>query len=238
MIQPKITVIMPAYNAENYIKDAINSILKQTLRPMEILVVNDGSTDKTRKIIGNWSLKEPLVKLITQEHEGIGSARKRGVGLARGDFITFLSVDDTWESEFLKKTYDFWKEQTPIDNKKIVYTYWKRCAEQMYELVDIKCQEGNNNIIAKAPDCIVMFDTLFMSKDVFKEVNFDENAKVGEDMIFVLETIKKGYQYILLKETLARYRVHDKQMSGKWTQEEYNYHAVKVEKLKREIRGV
>ena len=81
--KPKISVIIPAYNAQKYIRESINSILNQTLKPFEIIVVNDGSTDETRNIIGKWSQKESLIHLITQDNEGIGSARKREVSFLR-----------------------------------------------------------------------------------------------------------------------------------------------------------
>ncbi len=95
-----ISVVIPLYNKEYYIKRAITSVLKQTLPPKEIIVVNDGSTDNGPQVVEN--LRYPSIRLINQGNQGVSAARNRGVEEARWDFIAFLDADDEWKPQFLE----------------------------------------------------------------------------------------------------------------------------------------
>lgn len=89
-----ISVIIPLYNCKKYITRAIESVLKQTYLPKEIIVVNDGSTDNGEKIVEE--MHHPLIKVINQKNGGVSSARNTGINEARGQFIAFLDADDEW----------------------------------------------------------------------------------------------------------------------------------------------
>lgn len=91
-----VSVVIPAWNAQRYLAEAIESALAQTIRPAEIIVVDDGSTDRTAEIAGRFG---PPVQVVRQEHGGAGAARNRGAGLARGKFLAFLDSDDLWLPE-------------------------------------------------------------------------------------------------------------------------------------------
>ena len=97
---PSFSVIIPAYNAEHYVREAIDSALSQTHMPVEILVVDDGSTDETPEIVRSY---DSTVQLIQQENQGPGAARNRGAKVAFGDWLAFLDADDVWEPSKLEK---------------------------------------------------------------------------------------------------------------------------------------
>jgi glycosyltransferase involved in cell wall biosynthesis len=103
--RPKISVLMPAYNAEAYISEAIASVLRQTFRDFELLVVNDGSTDKTEDII--QSFYDPRVVLINKDHEGIAAALNMGLKLAQAPYIARFDADDVCLPQRLEKQFDF-----------------------------------------------------------------------------------------------------------------------------------
>lgn len=104
MMQPvKVSVIMPAYNSELYIRESIDSVLAQSLTDFELIVVDDGSTDATAEIV--QGVTDQRVRLIRQPNQGVSVARNTGLEAARGQFITFLDSDDLYYSDFLKTLY-------------------------------------------------------------------------------------------------------------------------------------
>lgn len=105
MNQDKISVIMPAYNVESYIAESIESVLKQTYSNFELIIVNDGSVDKTREIVLSYASRDARVILCDEENGGVAVARNTGLEKAVGAYISFLDADDLWEPEFLSKVY-------------------------------------------------------------------------------------------------------------------------------------
>lgn len=102
----KITIIIPVYNAENSIEKAINSCLNQTIDSLEIICINDGSTDNSKVILEKYE-NQRKIKLINKENEGTGSARNDGIRMAKGEYLAFLDADDCYPNAFvLKKLYD------------------------------------------------------------------------------------------------------------------------------------
>lgn len=99
-----VSVIVPAFNAEKTIERCLNSLINQTLTDLEIIVVNDGSTDKTVHVIN--SLKSDKIKLVNQKNSGQGIARNNGIKLAKGDYIGFADADDSVDLNMYKSMYD------------------------------------------------------------------------------------------------------------------------------------
>lgn len=101
--QPKVTVIMPAYNAAQFIEDAIRSVMTQTVSDWELLVIDDGSRDDTCKIVEGLAAEDSRVKLLRNEQNmGVANTRNRGLSLCRGEFVAFLDSDDIWLPEKLE----------------------------------------------------------------------------------------------------------------------------------------
>lgn len=98
----RFSVIMPSYNSEKTISKSIQSVLDQTYCDWELIVIDDGSTDGTRKIIDSFVKKDSRVKVISQKNLGPGEARNNGIRLSSGDYITFLDSDDFWDNSFLE----------------------------------------------------------------------------------------------------------------------------------------
>lgn len=103
--QPHITVLMPAYNAERYICEAISSVLRQTFTGFELLIINDGSTDRTPEIIK--SFKDPRITLYNQSNSGVAAALNTGLKLARAPYVARFDADDVCYPERLQVQYDF-----------------------------------------------------------------------------------------------------------------------------------
>ena len=93
-----VSIIVPFYNAENYIKKTIDSVLCQTFQNFEILLINDGSTDNSSSIIK--TIKDDRVHLVEQENQGVSFSRNKGIAMAKGEFVVFLDADDLLHPSF------------------------------------------------------------------------------------------------------------------------------------------
>lgn len=97
---PLVSCIVPVFNSEQFLGQALDSILAQTYAPLEVIAVDDGSTDGTRGVVAGFG---PRVTYIYQENAGPAAARNRGVATARGEFVAFLDADDLWHREYLER---------------------------------------------------------------------------------------------------------------------------------------
>lgn len=105
MTDIKVSIIVPVYNSESYIKECLQSLIKQTLKDIEIIIINDGSTDKSNEIIKEFALKDKRIKYISRENKGVGITRNEGVAMSVGEYIGFVDSDDTIEIDMFKKMY-------------------------------------------------------------------------------------------------------------------------------------
>ena len=102
-MNPKISVIIPVYNAAEYIKRCIDSILAQNYSNLEIICINDGSTDKSLSVLQNLAQTNSCIKVISQENSGVPRARNIGIENATGEYISFIDADDTFNGAFALK---------------------------------------------------------------------------------------------------------------------------------------
>lgn len=106
----KVSVIMPVYNSELYLRESIESVLRQTLEQFELICVDDGSRDSSKEIVREYAKKDDRVKLVEGAHKGGGAARNVGITYASGEYLTFLDSDDIMEPTLLEKVYEKCKE--------------------------------------------------------------------------------------------------------------------------------
>ena len=113
--KPVISVIIPIYNSEKYLSECLNSVVNQTLHDIEIICVNDGSTDSSLEILEDYQSKDKRIKIINQEHNNAGSARNKGLEIARGEYLSFLDSDDYFDLNMLKEMYLTAKSDNKIE---------------------------------------------------------------------------------------------------------------------------
>lgn len=101
----KISVIIPCYNSAKFLPECLDSIMKQTFHDIEIICVNDGSTDETLNILNNYKDKDERFKIFTIEHSGAACARNFGITKSRGEFLSILDSDDIFKADMLEKMY-------------------------------------------------------------------------------------------------------------------------------------
>ncbi len=109
--QPKISVIIPVYNAENYLRKCLQSVCEQSLKDLEIICINDGSTDNSQEILERFAAKDTRIKIIKQNNAGLSATRNKGILLAKGEYLGFVDADDWINPDFYNTLY------TAADNK-------------------------------------------------------------------------------------------------------------------------
>ena len=134
MKAPKISVIVPVYNVEKYLAKCLDSILCQTFSNIEIICVNDGSTDKSRKILEEYRNKDSRIIVVDKKNGGLSSARNAGMKVARGEFFSFIDSDDWIDARMLEKLY---KNITLLDTDISI------CAVHQFDEMNQKIDDSN-----------------------------------------------------------------------------------------------
>lgn len=106
-----ISVIIPIYNTESYLEQCIQSVINQTYKDLEIILINDGSTDNSGLICQKWKEQDPRIRYIKKENEGQGIARNLGIIRATGEYIIFVDSDDYLDKNLISKVYHYISEQ-------------------------------------------------------------------------------------------------------------------------------
>jgi glycosyltransferase involved in cell wall biosynthesis len=193
MNEHSIATIIPAYNCERYLAEAIESVLAQNYRPLEIIVIDDGSTDDTAKIAKRF---EPAVQYCFQGNGGIGSARNRGIELAHSDFIAFLDADDLWpEGKLEHQMLAF------HDNREI---------EAVFGLVQQFEQSSGGTTDVGALMTGQLASSMLIRRESFDRVGpFRTDIKLGEFVDWYMRASEKGLRSRMLAEVVLRRRIHD-----------------------------
>jgi len=211
----KISVVMPVYNAEKYILEALNSVENQTVEPYELIVVNDASKDSTYKLLLNYPLSIPMEILIHKENKGIGYSRQHGAISSHGDYVAFLSADDKYHPNFIKEVVKVLEKKPECG----IYTSYYRCSEDMRIKQIFNPPYSENYEVFKKlvilwaleKNMFVNFSSVVIPKFWFNKISFEYDLKHGEDLIFLLDTIVEGYRWSYINKPLLYYRLHPKQ---------------------------
>ena len=193
------SIIIPTHNRETFFKKAVDSVLAQTYSDFELIIIDDGSTDKTKRLALSYSDKR--VNYIYQSNHGISFSRNKGVKASQGDFIAFLDSDDSWVPEKLKKTVEYINKYPDI---KIFHTeeIWFRNGKLLPQLSKHKKPSGW--VYKKAlPLCCIGMSTSVINRSVFDNLgSFDETLEACEDYDFWLRVTNK-YEVKLIPEELT-----------------------------------
>ena len=101
----KVSIVVPVYNVENFIRDCLDSLVNQSFKDMEIIVVNDGTKDNSMQIVEEFADKDSRIVIVNQENQGLSSARNTGMKYIHGEYVTFVDSDDWVNSEYIGNLY-------------------------------------------------------------------------------------------------------------------------------------
>jgi teichuronic acid biosynthesis glycosyltransferase TuaG len=210
-----VSVIMPAYNVEPYIQDAIESVIKQTYTYWELIVVDDGSTDKTLAIIKALSEKDSRIKYLSQNRGRQGKARNHAITNSHGKYIAFLDADDLWEPNKLQLQTDLLESRPDID---LVFTRgYNLLPDGSSTEINIAVKEwtwdtNNGELITanQLPILSVMAKrSAIESVGMFTEIPEIQNA---EDYHLWIRMLKQG-RFLSIADRLFHYRIHPGQVT-------------------------
>lgn len=214
---PKVSVIIPTYNRDKYLEKAIRSVLKQTYKNYELIVVDDGSTDKTKKIVKKYVKKYPKkVRYIYQDNRGPSAARNTGILNAKGKYITFLDSDDEYLPKMLKRQIAYMKKRPKC---RFLYTWYYDISsngkiKRKRKTKKFRTKKGLQRGLFFRK-LTIRTSTVMIQKKVFKKTGlFNEKYWYSQDWDMWLR-IAKYHRGHCLKEPLAKYRQHDSNRSSR-----------------------
>jgi FkbM family methyltransferase len=200
---PKVSIIMPAYNAEPFIGEAINSVLAQTYKDWELIIVNDGSQDNTQQIIESY--KDPRIICIIQENAGRAVARNTALKRVRGEYITFLDADDFYMPENLELQVRFLREH---EEAGAVVGGVIRVAENG-RIIKFKVYPDGQIISTQSfltGNPVHIQSTIFRRQWVNSSVLFNPAARAGEDWEFNIQIALAGCTFVRQSVVVCSYR--------------------------------
>jgi len=215
-----ISVIIPAFNHEKFIALSIKSVLKQSYGAFELIIINDGSTDRTEKEI--LQFKDPRIRYLTQENHGAHYTLNKGIAIAQGKYISILNSDDEYSPDRLMQCFDFikqypdvtavltWVEGINSDGKSVSDMPTPHTiAWQDWYTDALKLYENNDFLICTfAKNIAVTTSNFFIKKSAFDVTGQFNKLRYAHDWDMLLR-ISRNFKVGLLKKRLLRYRIHE-----------------------------
>ena len=200
----KVSVIIPVYNSSKYIKECIESVINQTYKNLEIIVIDDRSTDNSVEIIK--SIKDKRIKLIEQEKNmGVAIARNKGIKASNGDYICFLDSDDYWYKNKIEKQIKF------IKNKAFIYSKYLYLRNDKTHVANVPKSLTYEQLLKNTA---IFTSTVMLNMKYLKKQDIYMPNIAGEDYgawFNILKSIDKAYG---MQEVLSIYRVGNKSLSS------------------------
>jgi glycosyltransferase involved in cell wall biosynthesis len=205
MIVPKISVIMPVYNASKYLSEAIQSILNQTFEDFELIILNDNSTDDSLDIIKKIQLLDPRIVLINKEKNyGPAILRNEGFNISRGEYIALMDADDISLPTRFEKQIELLKNNPQID---LCGTWYTKFGEHIKDEM-IKHYEFDNDLkVYFLRGCYIANPTVLMRKKIITDYRYDSTYFPMDDYELLTRLIAK-FTFYNIQESLLRYRWH------------------------------
>jgi glycosyltransferase involved in cell wall biosynthesis len=209
-----VSIVMPGFNVAPYIGEAIESVIAQTVRDWELLVVDDGSTDSTAEIVRGFAAGERRIRVMTQQNSGISTARNLALSVATGEYIAILDSDDLWEPTYLERQLAVFKAQPDIDI--VTGNGWflggRLHGRPARPCPDVRPQPSLTDIIQDETSIFIMS---IMRRRVYDTIGgFDERLRTNEDYEFWLRAAIAGFRFVRNDEPLGHYRRRDDSLSS------------------------
>ena len=210
-MQPLVSVILPVYNVEKYLEICVHTILKQTYPCLEVVAVNDGSTDNSLEILERIASFDKRIRIVTQENKGLSAARNRGLGEARGEYVQFVDSDDFISPNLLERTVEVSmknKSDICLFNLKLFLTNTNKYGFFRDELFFLLNDERSTSFqeSPRLGEIIGAWDRLFKADFLAsKGIRFVDGL-IYEDVPFTIETITQTNNISIIKDHLYYYR--------------------------------
>lgn len=224
---PFFSIIIPVYNGEKYIEFCLNSIISQTLKDWELILIDDGSTDKTPELLHKYVNKN--IYLISKSNEGVSVARNKGLDIAKGEYILFVDADDILYPNALSTLYDSQKKMK-VDYLRYEYQTIDINGNTLYPNYEARARRKVSNQTLDATDCItrIVRNEYFLWSGVFRKaiidqyhLRFMEGCTYNEDTLFMLQFFMHSKTHVYLPKTLYGYRKFEVAVTARFTEKNY-----------------
>ena len=203
-----VSIIIPYYKKKDYIKKTINSILKQTYKKFEIIIINDEPGELSKNILSFLKKKDSRIKIINNKKNiGAGKSRNKGINIAKGKYIAFIDSDDLWKKNKLLKQIEFMRKK----NIEISHTSYEIIDDDLVTRGTRQAKLMNYKELIKS--CDIGLSTVIIKKSLIKNLRFP-NLKTKEDYVLWLEIAKKGKTIHALNTKLTQWRKSKNSLSS------------------------
>lgn len=213
---PLISLIIPCYNAQQTLEKCLDSTIQQSYGNLEIIIIDDGSTDETSKIYGYFQSKDERIKVFKQENSGVSKARNKGVAEATGEFVCFVDSDDWVETNYCAELYDLLMTEN-ADIAIVEASYEDIHGNEIFHkpITDEKVFDGRRALDLLLEDQVIqshpwgkLYKTSF-----FKNIRFPEDLKCFEDYSTLFKVFDKAVKVVKSNKKLYHYIQHNDSLS-------------------------
>ena len=221
MNNPFVSIIMSVFNDERYLPDSIESILSQTYKNFEFIIVNDGSSDSSLKILEHYAALDDRIVLLDQKNHGLTKSLNRALGICKGDYIARMDSDDISDSLRIEKQIDFLMKNQEYALVGTNVVKIDKNGKQLY-INSTKYRDNSIRKTLKYRNCFAHGSVMINSKIISGKIRYDEDFKYAQDYK-LWTSIAKSHKVANLKEPLYKLRIHDKSITQKNIEEQSIY---------------
>jgi len=218
MRSPKVSVIMSVYNGENFLEEAVRSILNQTFSDYEFIIINDGSTDRTPQILASFD--DPRLVIVNQDNRGLTISLNRGIRLAQGEYIARMDADDISEPERLERQAEVLDHEPDV----AVVACWYKVIDEKGEVLAHRRLPDDSKQLAKLlpHKNMLCHGSVLMRKKATEIVGlYNENLRYAQDYELWLRMLHKGFVFSVVPEFLYRHRISPDSVAKLYLQRRY-----------------
>lgn len=209
---PKVSIVIPIYNVEKYLRSCIDSIIGQSFQDFELILVNDGSIDSSLEICREYEQRDKRIKVINKNNGGVSSAKNAGLSIAKGKYISFIDSDDCINEEY----FNIFINQAEGNNCEVVVSGYKIVPNNIEIIPSYKLNTvlkgidfilSSNNIHSKNELCFMW--RYFYKLELIRKnkIFFNEKVYIGEDVIFNLEVLVNCQRVMAISDILYYYTI-------------------------------
>lgn len=204
-----VSIVVPVYNIEKYLEQCVDSIMEQLYTNIEIILVDDGSTDSSGDICDILASRDARIKVVHKNNEGVSIARNVGITISAGEYIVFVDPDDYMEQSLVKAMFDSMEK----NNSDLVVCNYNVNYQQTGEITTVDCVSSISNIDELVGNVLCgngyLWNKIFRRSIIEKyKIEFDKELILLEDELFVLNYIKHCNKISCVADVLYNYRIH------------------------------
>ena len=214
-MHPLVSILIPAYNAEKFIIQCLDSIINQSYKHLQIIVIDDGSSDNTFSILKEYNAKYSNIEIYSQKNSGVAFTRNKLLSFVKGDFVLFVDSDDWIETD----TIDYLLKLILIHNAEIVaFAKCDNIQNDNSEIIEIWNKEKSIFEFLRHTSFNGALWNKFMRASIVKDIAFDNKISYGEDALYIWNILQSINQMVIVNKQLYHYRSNIYSLSKqKWT---------------------